>query len=187
MTEQERKEFADWLDSPQSEFPLALELIKASNDGGLFLEQKEKTDDLYVQLTIEGTEYENVEVFITKPDRTIKEQIDRIIDVFKLPRYYVDGITTRRYLLGVFEDDDEDPVILEYENEEGQQKTLLDYDIKSGNHLCLLAEILYGCPIPTEIDNVETQDVTESEKHKEIGGKREREMPWRHILYGCFF
>lgn len=41
MTEQERKELADWLDSPQSELPLAMELIRVSNDGGLYFEVPE--------------------------------------------------------------------------------------------------------------------------------------------------
>lgn len=41
MTEEERKEFAEWLDSPRSEFPLALGLMKASNDGGLYFEVPE--------------------------------------------------------------------------------------------------------------------------------------------------
>ena len=41
MNENDRKEFADWLDSPQSELPLAMELIRVSNDGGLYFEVPE--------------------------------------------------------------------------------------------------------------------------------------------------
>jgi hypothetical protein len=41
MTEEERKAFAEWINSPKSEFPLALELIKSSKDGGLYFEVPE--------------------------------------------------------------------------------------------------------------------------------------------------
>lgn len=41
MTEEERRDFAEWLGSPKSEMPLALELIKAHKDGGLYFEVPE--------------------------------------------------------------------------------------------------------------------------------------------------
>ena len=43
-------------------------------------------EEFIINLTIDGTSYEEVEVKVSQPNRTIREQIQRIIDVFELPK-----------------------------------------------------------------------------------------------------
>ena len=42
-------------------------------------------DDYFVFLTVEGTSIENVKVRVSNPWRSLKEQIKRIVGVFRLP------------------------------------------------------------------------------------------------------
>ena len=103
------------------------------------------SEDMVINLTIEGTEYNNVEVLVSDPNKTIQEQIDSIISVFELPKYYNDGTTPRQYLLAMIENENEEPCILEFEDENGKKQSILDYGVCPGDHLHLLEIPLYGC------------------------------------------
>lgn len=109
---------------------------------------KNMTDEfnnkLIVKLTIEGTEHEEVEVEVSNPHKTIREQVESIVRVFGLPTHTPYGLPYQ-YLLGQILGNGEEPVILDFEDEEGQPQTLLDNNIKSGAHLYLTQPPLYGC------------------------------------------
>lgn len=91
--------------------------------------------ELIITLTIEYPKYDEIEIKITNPNKSIRATIDRMIDVFQLPK--IDRFGSQiPYVLGIFEEFDE-PNILEFEDENGNAKSLLDYDIKSGDHLVL--------------------------------------------------
>ena len=80
--------------------------------------------ELIITLTIEYPKYDEIEIKITNPNKSIRATIDRIIDVFQLPK--IDRFGSQiPYVLGIFED------------ENGNAMSLLDYDIKSGDHLVL--------------------------------------------------
>lgn len=136
-------------------------------------------NELIVNLTIDGSSYEEVEVKVSDPHKTIREQIQSIINVFELPKTDCGG-NPIRYLLGQMLEDGEEPVILDFEDEEGKEQSLLDYDIKKGDHLHLTSVPLYGCPMPDEGEtNFPVKD--------ESKGKDQNHKPfWRHILYGCW-
>ena len=42
-------------------------------------------DEFIINLTIDGTSYEEVEVKVTDPNKTIRDQIASIVAVFELP------------------------------------------------------------------------------------------------------
>ena len=106
--------------------------------------EKYYDDELFVNLTIDGTEYEDVEVKVTKPELSIREQIQRIIDVFELPKVDSRG-NPRQYVLGQILEDEDEPAVLEFLDEAGNTQSLIDYNIKNGAHLHLLEPPLYGC------------------------------------------
>ena len=45
-----------------------------------------ENEEFVITLTIEGTQYEEVEVEVTDPMKTIREQINSIVEVFHLPK-----------------------------------------------------------------------------------------------------
>lgn len=93
-------------------------------------------EELIVYLTIEGTSYEEVEVRVSDPTKTIRDQIKSIVRVFELPEKEKDG-TSIRYELGLVEDS-QPPLILAREDEEGREQCVLDYGIQAGDHLHLI-------------------------------------------------
>ena len=93
-------------------------------------------ESFFIYLTIDGTDFEDVEVRVTRPDLPIREQIRRIIDVFKLRKTDNFG-NFIPYLLGQVTEDEVEPIILESEDELGNSQSLLDYQIKSGDALVL--------------------------------------------------
>jgi len=100
-------------------------------------------EQLIVYLTIESTSYQEVEVEITDPNKTVRDQIDSIVQVFQLPKMDAGG-NPIRYLLGKSEEDSSDPTILEQEDEDGLEKCMADYDIQRGDHLQLISEVIAG-------------------------------------------
>lgn len=90
----------------------------------------------FVSLSIEGSQLEEVEVEITDPMRTISEQIKRIVEAFELQKMDSNG-TPITYLLGQMREDS-DHVIFEFQDEQGREQTLLDYNVKSGDRLVLV-------------------------------------------------
>ncbi len=105
---------------------------------------EEFTDDEFIiNLTIDGTEYEEVEVKVSDPNKTIRDQINSIVQVFELPKMDNGGNPTQ-YLLGKILEDGEEPEILDFEDEDGREQCLLDYDIQPGDHLHLISVPIAG-------------------------------------------
>lgn len=146
------------------------------------MKNESNKEDLIVNLTIEGTEYQEIEVTVSDPNKTIREQIDSIVRVFELPTYLSNGLP-RQYLLGLFMQGEEEPVILDFEDEEGNQQSIMDYNIKNGDHLHLIQPPLYGCTM----DDVEEVDSSADYDKANVEENRKTDEPfWRHILYGCW-
>lgn len=102
-------------------------------------EQHNNGNPFLIKLTIENSQYEEVEVQITDPHRTITEQIKRIVDAFQLQKMDSSG-TPIRYLLGQAKKDNPEPEIFDFLDDKGREKTLLDYNVKSGDTLRLVME-----------------------------------------------
>lgn len=114
-------------------------------------DDKIENEDLIINLTIDGTEYEDVEVKVTDPNRTIRDQIERIISVFELPKKD-NGGNCIGYFLGQIIGECEE--VLEFEDEEGREQTLVDYNVMSGDTLHLISVPIagYACPVPVEME-----------------------------------
>ncbi len=100
-------------------------------------------DEFVVSLTIDNTTYEDVEVKITDPNKTIRDQINSIVQVFELPKLD-NGGNPIQYLLGQIMDDSNEPEILEFEDEDGREQCILDYNIQPGDHLHLISVPIAG-------------------------------------------
>ena len=100
-------------------------------------------DEFIVLLTIDGTAYDEIEVKVTDPNKTVREQIDSIIQVFELPKMD-NGGNPIQYLLGKLMDDDEEPAVLEFEDKDGREMALIDYDIQPLDHLHLISVPIAG-------------------------------------------
>lgn len=100
-------------------------------------------DEFIINLTIDGTSYEEVEVKVTDPNKTIRDQIASIVAVFELPKLD-NGGNPIQYLLGQIIDNGEEPEILEFEDEDGREQALIDYNIQPGDHLHLISVPIAG-------------------------------------------
>lgn len=100
-------------------------------------------EDFIIKLTIEGTEYEEVDVKVTDPNKTIRDQINSIVHVFELPKLD-NGGNPIQYLLGQVLNDSEEPMILDFEDEDGREQCLEDYNIQPGDHLQLVSIAIPG-------------------------------------------
>lgn len=100
-------------------------------------------EDFIINLTIDGTSYEEVEVKVTDPTKTIRDQISSIVQVFELPKMD-NGGNPIQYLMGQLMDDGDEPEILEFEDENGREQCLLDYNIQPGDHLHLISVPIAG-------------------------------------------
>ncbi len=100
-------------------------------------------DEFIINLTIDGTSYEEVEVKVTDPNKTIRDQIQSIVAVFELPRLD-NGGNPIQYLLGQIMDEGEEPEILAFEDEEGREQALIDYNVQPGDHLHLISVPIAG-------------------------------------------
>jgi hypothetical protein len=106
--------------------------------------EKNYYDDAFViTLTLPGTQYEEVEVEVTNPMSTISDQINRIVEVFELPKMDNGGVPIR-YLLGQIVEEGEEPTIFEFMDDEGRELTLADYNVQPGDHLELTSEPIAG-------------------------------------------
>lgn len=108
-------------------------------------------EGLVINLTIDGTEFEDVEVKLSNPNKPLREQIQSIVKVFNLPETDSCG-TPIQYLLGQMLEDSEEPVILEFEDEDGSEQSITDYGVKPGESLHLLVVPAYACPVPSEME-----------------------------------
>lgn len=93
-------------------------------------------EEFIIYLTIDGTQYEEIEVKVSDPMKTIRNQVRSIVRVFELPEKDKEG-NSIQYLLGVMLDGE--PEILQFEDEDGREQTLIDYDIKPGDHLHIVS------------------------------------------------
>ena len=100
-------------------------------------------EEFIINLTIDGTEYEEVEVKVTDPNKTIRDQITSIVSVFELPKID-NGGNPIQYLLGQIMEEGEEPEILEFEDEDGREQALVDYNIQPGDHLHLISVPIAG-------------------------------------------
>lgn len=106
-------------------------------------EQQFYDEDFIINLTIDGTSFEEVEVKVTDPTKTIRDQISSIVQVFELPKMD-NGGNPVQYLMGQIMDDGDEPEILEFEDENGREQCLLDYNIQPGDHLHLISVPIAG-------------------------------------------
>lgn len=104
---------------------------------------EEYEDELIVILTIDGTAYDEVEVKVSDPNKTIRDQIASIVAVFELPKID-NGGNPIQYLLGQMLENGEEPEVLEFEDENGREQALIDYNIQSGDHLHLISVPIAG-------------------------------------------
>jgi hypothetical protein len=100
-------------------------------------------DEFIINLSIEGTEFEEVEVKVEDPCKTIRETIDSIVSVFELPKMDNGGMPIQ-YMLGRITSDSTEPIILEFEDDDRREMALVDYDIQPGDHLHLVRNIIPG-------------------------------------------
>lgn len=100
-------------------------------------------DEFIIILTIDGTAYEEVEVKVTDPNKTIRDQISSIVSVFELPKID-NGGNPIQYLLGQIIDESVEPTILEFEDADGREQVLIDYNVQSGDHLQLISVPIAG-------------------------------------------
>lgn len=108
------------------------------------MENQQFYDEAFViTLTIEGTQYEEVDVEVTNPMKTIREQISSIVEVFNLPKMD-NGGNPITYLLGRIEDEGDMPSILEFDDANGREQTLTDYNVQPGDRLHLISKAIAG-------------------------------------------
>lgn len=100
-------------------------------------------DTIYIHLSIEGTTIEGIQLSLDNPHLTIRELIEHIVQSYNLPTLDGGG-NPIQYLLGQFENDSEEPDILDFEDENGQELTLTDHEIKLGANIHLIALPIAG-------------------------------------------
>lgn len=100
-------------------------------------------DEFIINLTIDGTSYEEVEVKVNDPNKTIRDQIASIVQVFELPKMD-NGGNPIQYLLGQMLEEGDEPEILDFEDEDGREQALVDYNIQPGDHLHLISVPIAG-------------------------------------------
>ena len=100
-------------------------------------------EEFIINLTIVGTSYEEVEVKVTDPNKTIRDQINSIVQVFELPKMD-NGGNPIQYLLGQILEEDDEPKILDFEDEDGREQCLMDYNVQPGDHLHLISQPIAG-------------------------------------------
>ena len=118
--------------------------------------EKMYDEEFIITLTIEGTQYEEVEVEVTDPMKTIREQINSIVEVFHLPKMDNGGRIGWKYadmtltwdglpqnmvdvLVGMSGE-----CTLEFDDAEGREQTLTDYNVQPGDRLHLISRAIAG-------------------------------------------
>ena len=102
------------------------------------MEKEEFYDDEFIiSLTIEGTEYEEVDAKVTDLNKTIRDQINDIIKAFELPRLD-NGGQPIEYRLG------NSDMIFDFVDEDGCEKCMADYNIQPGDHLVMIRKVIAG-------------------------------------------
>ena len=114
-------------------------------DYNIELDENEEfvADEFIVYLTIEGTAIEGAEVKLSDPTKTIRDQIASIVKVFELAKMDAGG-NPIQYQLGMSEDEGGELTILQFEDEDGREQCLDDYNIQPGDHLTLIKNVIPG-------------------------------------------
>lgn len=116
------------------------------NDYDIELEEKDSdfyADEFIVRLTIEGTDKEEVEVKVSDPTKTIRDQIANIVKVFELPKMDAGG-NPIQYQLGMIEEESGEQIILQFEDEDGREQCIEDYNVQPGDHLIMIKNVIPG-------------------------------------------
>ena len=100
-------------------------------------------DEFIIHLTIDGTSFEEVEVKVSDPNKTIRDQISSFVQVFELPKMD-NGGNPIQYLLGQMIEGSEEPEILDFEDEDGREQCLLDFNVQPGDRLHLISVPIAG-------------------------------------------
>ena len=100
-------------------------------------------EEFFIHLTIDNTSYEEVEVKVNDPNKTIRDQINSIVQVFELPKMDGGGNPVQ-YLLGQVLEEGGESEILEFEDENGREQCLMDYGVRPGDHLHLVSVPIAG-------------------------------------------
>ena len=103
--------------------------------------EKSFEDDIIIILSIDGTEYKEVEVKVTSLYKSVRDQISSFMQMFELPKNDCGGNPIEYLLCRIHKGEEE---ILELENKDGREITLLDYNIQSGDHLHLIPVPISG-------------------------------------------
>ena len=111
--------------------------IEMEENGGEFY-----ADEFIVRLTIEGTATEEAEVKVSDPTKTIRDQIASIVKVFELPKMDAGG-NPIQYQLGMIDESGEQ-LILQFEDEDGREQCLEDYNVQPGDHLIMIKNVIPG-------------------------------------------
>ncbi len=111
----------------------------------------ENEDIFLIHLSIEDTEHEDVEVLVSDPNKTIRDTISSIVQVFTLPKTDGGGYPIE-YILGRITEDGETEVLFP-EDEEGLEMSLIEYGVQPGDMLQVHHVPIagYGCPIPSKM------------------------------------
>lgn len=117
--------------------------LKQTENANYICNEELYDDVFFIYLTIEGTSYEEVEMVADNPNKTIRDQIANMVRVFELPKMD-NGGNPVQYLLGRIIEEDNDPEILEFEDEYGREQCLMDYNVQPGDHLHLISVPIAG-------------------------------------------
>jgi len=95
-----------------------------------------------VEITVDGMNHDSFSFWLDVMS-PIREVINKIVVDLNLPRIDHGG-NPIQYLLGQIVEDGEEPEILEFEDEDGREQALVDYNIHPGDHLHLLSVPIAG-------------------------------------------
>lgn len=98
-------------------------------------------DKFNIFIDIEGTDISDQEIIID-PYQSIRKLRDEIVKAFNQPRYD-NGENPLQYLLGLAIQEEE-PMILDFEDEDGREQCILDYDVMPGDRFILLSVPIAG-------------------------------------------
>ena len=102
-----------------------------------------KKEDFYIYLTVERTTFEKERMIVDDPLESIRNLVEDFVHQLGLP-LFDNGENPIEYLLGQEIDEDDDVHFFEFEDEEGNELTLLDHGIQPGDHIFLISFPLAG-------------------------------------------
>lgn len=102
-----------------------------------------KDDDRFnILIDIEGSDISDQEITID-PYLSIRELRDEVVKAFHLPRFD-NWENPIQYLLGFPGQHEEDPEILDFEDEDGREQCIMDYAVQPGDRFILLSVPIAG-------------------------------------------